>query len=473
VRRFLRRLRHGKAARAARQAKARLAARLPWLGTAGASPWLRRGVLAAVLLAVALIPYPVLADQPGLPGCQRNCKGPELNMLRWTMPLSGTGAWTVSSGLDGTSPASGQAYVAVGDGLAAIGDGLLVTAVTENGGQPLWQEQLPGFSAGAQIVSVRTWPDEITVGVVTGTKRTEVVLNGLNGAVIGQYPAALFGGAVGGSPDYTVIVGPTSVVSYDNVSGKVRWRRATKAGAQVWRTDGQYLYLAESAGYLSGAPVTGLLRIDIATGAEQQVIPFGSTSFAGSLAAAYDSVVLFTSAAGTTAYDGYSGLTLWSVPGAIPEGYDPVQGLVYLTRGSTLLAVQPVTGRISSTLPGISGDTYVIRGGIALGLDLGSDGTAWGYDLVSQRAALTTAGLGWPHYFSDLSGVGGSADPDGSTVVIAACGAATPTPSGSAGTGSGSPAPSAPGASGSGLASPPPPASLETCTQPELVGLSL
>jgi hypothetical protein len=64
---------------------------------------------------------------------------------------------------------------------------------------------------------------------------------------------------------------------------------------------------------------------------------------------------------------------------------------------------------------------YVVRSGVALGLDQGGNGDAWGYDLAVQRVTLAAAGLPWPHYFVDLSGVGGSADPASDLVIIAAC----------------------------------------------------
>jgi hypothetical protein len=64
---------------------------------------------------------------------------------------------------------------------------------------------------------------------------------------------------------------------------------------------------------------------------------------------------------------------------------------------------------------------YVVRNGAALGLDQGASGDAWGYALARQRVTLAAAGLPWPHYFVDLSGLGGSADQAGNLVVIAAC----------------------------------------------------
>lgn len=430
-------------------------------------------MLVAVLLAVVLIPYPVLADQQGAPACRHGCHGPaQVNMQRWTAPLTGA-SWVAGQGLAGTSPASGAAYLAVSDGVAAIGLGLTVNAFAENSGKPLWQVELAGFPVGAQIVSVRTWPDEVTVGVVAGTRRTEVVLDGTTGAVTGQYPSALYGGAIGGSGRYTVIIAPDAVISYSNLSGRVLWRRTTRSANQAWRSDGTYLYLAQSSGgYLSGSPVSGLLRIDIGSGAVHQVVPLDSTVFAGALAAVYDTVVLFTTATATTAYDGTTGLTLWSQPGTSPAGYDPTRRRIYLSSGQSMISVLPRNGRVDSTVSGVGGNTYVIRDGVALGLDLlGADGEAWGYDVAAQRVALAASGLGWPHYFTDLSGVGGSADPAGNTVVIAACAATgpVPVPSGSA--------------SASGLASPPPPSpgatsstsppAAQPCTQPELVGLAL
>src|SRR5205085_4550579 len=98
-----------------------------------------------------------------------------------------------------------------------------------------------GFPAGAAIVSVRTWPGEVTAGVsyqVAGHRqRTEVVISAAAGTVAGRYPAAVFGGAVAASPKYTVIVGATAVTSYDNATGHIRWQRPTGPVAQAWRAD--------------------------------------------------------------------------------------------------------------------------------------------------------------------------------------------------------------------------------------------
>ena len=135
------------------------------LGTAGKSPRLRRWVLAAALLGVALVPYPVqgAAGVPPATACRSGCRAGVPSMVRWTTPLSG--AWNVAPGLAGTVPASGLAYAAVGGGLAAVGAGLTVTAYSSRTGALEWRDTLTGFPAGAVIVSVRAWPGEVTAGV--------------------------------------------------------------------------------------------------------------------------------------------------------------------------------------------------------------------------------------------------------------------------------------------------------------------
>jgi hypothetical protein len=414
-------------------------------GTAGPSSRLRRLVLAVVLLGVALLPYPTqgAVGVPPASACRPGCRaGSVPGMVSWTVPLSGS--WDVVPGLTGTVPASGLAYVSVGDGLAAVGAGLTVSGYSSRTGALRWRVTLAGFPAGAAIVSVRTWSGEVTVGVsypavptranspvrsngaAFGLKRTEVALSDATGAQTGRYPAAEWGGAVAGSPQDTVIVGTTAVTSYDNATGHIRWQRPTGPVAQAWRTDGSFLYVAVSAsGFVGSAPVTALRRIDLATGAELLVLPLESLSYSGELSAAFDGTVLFSSATGVTAYGGTSGATLWTIRGAVPEGTDPRSKRIYLTKGSNLVSVDPLTGRITATASGSAVDgsagVYVVRGGIALGLDQGPNGDAWGYDIAAQRVTMASAGLPWPHYFVDLAGVGGSADPASGMVVIAAC----------------------------------------------------
>jgi len=464
------------------------------LGTAGASPRLRRWVLAAALVGVALLGYPALgaAGVPPAAACRSGCRaGSVSSMISWTRALPGS--WQVLGGLTGTVPASGLGYLAVGDGVAALGNGLSVYAYSSATGVPLWQDTLDGFPAGAAIVSVRTWPGEVTAGVdytqAGQAERTEVVISGPAGTMSGRYPAAPFGGAVAGSPRYTVVVGATAVTSYDNATGRVRWRVPTGQVPQAWRTDGGTLYVAESSGgFVGSAPVTALRQINLSTGAEQVIRPLVGLSFDGTLSLAFDGVVLFSSAAGVTTYDGTTGAWLWSLAGAVPEGTDPARNRIYLTRGSSLIAVNPVTGQVTATASGSAADgsagMFVVRDGVALGLDQGANGDAWGYDIAVQRVTLAAAGLPWPHYFVDLGGVGGSADPANDQVVIAACAQLAPGPSASpsasasaqTATAPASPGSAAPASAATPSPSPSPsPSSApgQGCLRPELVGLSL
>jgi hypothetical protein len=127
-----------------------------------------------------------------------------------------------------------------------------------------------------------------------------------------------------------------------------------------------------------------------------------------------------------TAYSGSTGGALWSMPNVVPEGADPSADLLYLTTsGGALVGVDPLTGAVrasvtGSTAGGAAG-MYVVRGGVALGLDSGQGGDAWGYDFVAGRVTWTAPGLPWPHYFADLSGLGGSAGQSTNVVVIAVC----------------------------------------------------
>jgi len=443
--------------------------------------WVSRGVLAAVLLAVVFFPVtgPASGQQPT--ACH-GCRAQSASAQRWTATLQGD--WAIGAGATGTVPASGQAYVAVGGGIAAVGDGLTVTGYQLSNGAQLWQATLDA-PAGSAISSVRAWPGVVTAGVVApnGATRTEVALDDASGAELRQYPAAVFGGAVAASAATTVVVGPASVISYDNATGKVRWQRKTGAG-QSWRADGDILYVAESAGgYLGSAPVTSLRVINLGSGAERTLRSPPGHSFSGRLALAADGVVLFTSAAGVTAYSGSTGGMLWSISAAVPEGADSAAQLVYLTvAGGALAGVDPLTGKVRGTVPGAtagaSAGIYVVRGKVALGLDSGQGGEAWGYGMAAARVIWTASGLPWPHYFSDLSGLGGSADESGRTVVVAICAkvaaagntTTTPADTASSATASGSPGTSAPAASGS---STPTAAPVQLCAKPELVALNV
>jgi len=459
--------------------------------------WVRRGVLAAALLAVVFVPVPGAASGQQAAACH-GCRAQPASAQRWTAGLPGT--WAVAAGATGTVPASGQAYVAVGAGIAAVGDGLTLTGYGLSDGRQLWQVALSA-PAGSAIISVRAWPGVVTAGVAApgGRTRTEVVLDSVTGEELGRYPAALFGGAVAASAATTVIVGPDAVTSYANGSGRIRWQRPTGPG-QSWRADGDLLYVAESpGGYLGSAPVTGLRVINLGSGAMRTLHAPPGHAFSGTLALAADGAVLFTSAAGVTAYSGSTGGTLWSMTTAVPEGADPATGLVYLTvSGGALVGVDPLTGAVRASVSGAtaggSAGIYVVRGGVALGLDNGQGGEAWGYDVAAGRVTWTATGLPWPHYFADLSGLGGSADESGDTVVVAVCPRTvpaappatpptTPAAGGTATSGTAAPGTAASGAAttpaatataaASSASSSPSAAPAQLCAAPELVALSV
>jgi hypothetical protein len=324
-------------------------------------------------------------------------------------------------------PALGQAYVAVGGGVAVLGTGLSVTGYQLSTGKQLWQTALDA-PLGTEIISVRAWPGAITVGLLApdGRARTEFVLNATTGNPMRHYPAAVFGGAVAASTSATVIVGPATVTSYNNATGRVRWQHET-AGGQAWQVDGPTLYMAESpGGYLGSSQVTALRVFDLATGTQRVLSsPLGSP-FSGTLAIAADGAVLFASPSGVTAYSGSTGGTLWMKRGAVPEGTDPAAGLVDLTLpGGALAAVDPSSGTVRASVPasaatGAAG-LYVVRAGVALGLNSGANGTAWGYNMAKGTVAWTSPALPWPHFFADLSGLGGSAALSDDMVVVTAC----------------------------------------------------
>jgi len=324
-------------------------------------------------------------------------------------------------------PAIGQAYVAVGGGLAVLGNGLTLTAFALANGAPRWQVTLAA-PIGAAVLSVRAWPGVVTAGILSanGRERTEAVIDAATGRQLRRYKAAVFGGAVAASLASTVIVGPTGVTGYDNKTGRARWSHLTGVN-RSWRTDGSTLYVAESAGgYRASAPVTALRVINLQSGTERTLgSPLGQP-FSGTLAMATGGAVLFASAAGVTAYSGSTGGALWTMAAAVPEGADPVADLIYLTSaGSTLTGVDPLTGDVKASVSGStaagSASMYVVRGGVALGMDSGANGTAWGYSAAAGRVTWTSPVLPWPHYFSDLSGLGGSTDTTGDVLVVTAC----------------------------------------------------
>jgi hypothetical protein len=394
----------------------------------------RRIALAAALLVVVLIPLPVLiADtSPQVPACAgRDCHARVVSAQRWAVPLAGfwsAGTGPGTSGDGGTVPLGGQgAYLAVGNGFAVVGTGLTLTCYAEDTGRERWNTTLAA-PAGTEIVSVRAWAGVITAGLLApgGQSRTEVVLDAATGAQRRHYPAAVFGGAVAASSATTVVINRARVISYDNATGRVRWQRVTTA-EESWQADGRTLYLAQApGGSLSSSPVTALKVINLTTGAERVLSSPLGQPFSGTLAMATGGAVLFASSAGVAAYSGATGDLLWKRTGWVPEGTDPpARQADFTVPGGALVGVDPLTGRVRATAPaGTATGTaamYVVRGGIALGLDSGPNGDAWGYDMTTGRVTWTWPALPWPHFFSDPSGLGGSAAVSGDTVVVTAC----------------------------------------------------
>lgn len=377
-----------------------------------------------MLIGAAFVPGRVSGSPAGRcihPRCQR-----QVAHVEWTRPLPGS--WTAQSGALGTVLSQGQAYAGVGSGVAAVGFGMTVAAYRLSTGRPLWTGGLTGFPVGSSVVSVRSWSGVVTAGVSvpstgTGTSlRYEVVLSATTGSQLRTYPSAAYGGAVQADAARTVVVGTRDVTSYANATGEVIWRRPIGSVAQAWRVDGDHLLITESkGGYLGASPVTALRRIEMRTGAQAVLRPSGKP-FQGALSYAIGSVVLFSSPAGLSAYSVSDGQLLWQAPDAQPEVVDAIRQVVYVVSGGALTGLDPVTGKAitHAATPGAVG-LYAVSDGVAVGLDEGALGDAWGYDLARKRVIWTTRAMPWPHFFVDLSGVGGSADRSGRTMVLASC----------------------------------------------------
>ncbi len=391
--------------------------------TRGQAAWVRRGVLAIVLAGAAVIPSRA-SSAPSKPCAGSSCL--TSGRVRWTARLPGR--WIAQSGLTGTVTSQDSPYAAESNQVAAVGFGTTVLAFSAGAGRRLWQDQLTGFPAGSSIVSIRAWSGVVTAGVdVPGrtagqSVRREVVLAARTGVRRDTYPAALYGGAVTADARRTVVVGTRSVTSYDNATGKPLWRQGTGSAEQAWRVDGTELYVTESRdGYLGSAPVTALRRINLETGNERVVSPPGS-AFAGQLSLVTDGVVVFSGPGGLTGYVGSTGQLLWHRAGVLPEFVDVEPPTLYVASGTALVGIDPVSGGNTTrqAAPGAAG-LYAVRGGIALGLDQGALGDAWGYSFATRRVVWTSERLPWPHFFVDLSGLGGSADPSSDTVLLADC----------------------------------------------------
>src|SRR5215472_6197184 len=201
--------------------------------------------------------------------------------------------------------------------------------------------------------------------------------------------------------------------------------------------DGNHLYMAVAAGRHLGATVAALRRIDLNTGAEREVRPRGQ-AFTGTLSLAFGGAVLFADASAVRAYGETTGRLLWRFPGALADAADAVAGRLYLLSGNTLIEVDPGTGRTLAHVAGAaaasSSGLYAVRDGDVLGIDHGAVGKAWGYDVAAQQVLWTSRPLPWPHYFVDLSGIGGSAPPGQDAVLLAICGQVGTQPAGTTST---------------------------------------
>ena len=62
-----------------------------------------------------------------------------------------------------------------------------------------------------------------------------MLLSAGDGRQLRSFPAAPFGGAITANSQDTVVIGPTSVTSYDNATGRVDWTRVTGSATQGWQ----------------------------------------------------------------------------------------------------------------------------------------------------------------------------------------------------------------------------------------------
>jgi outer membrane protein assembly factor BamB len=393
------------------------------------SVWARRAVLAVVLVGAAVIPGRASSLQTK--HCSgRNCRA--AGSILWTSALPGS--WQVQPGATGTVTSQDAAYAAVGGGVAVVGSGTRIAAFDAATGHPLWQTSLASASAGVVIVSVRAFAGVVAVGIEPSGGgnggRQEEILSASTGQPIRTYPAADYGGAIQADRARTVIVGTRAVIAYSNATGREVWSRPTGPGDQAWRVAGNDVFVTGTAARGADAGrITALRRINLRTGAEQ-VVRLHGRAVGGTLSDVVDApgglpVALFSSAGGVLAYDAADGRLLWPQAGAVLELTDNSAATVYLARGSALRGIDAGTGTtVSTTAVSVAGSLYSVSGGVAFALDQGGIGEAWGYDLVKDKIVWTSGSQGslpWPHFFVDLSGLGGSASPGTDIVVVAIC----------------------------------------------------
>jgi hypothetical protein len=390
-------------------------------------------LLAIVLVGAAVIPGRASSQQ------SQHCTGQRCSpagSVLWTRALPGS--WIAQPGVSGTVTDRDASYAAVGSGVAAVGSGTAVTGYDVRTGQWLWHIGLTGIPAGSAIVSVRAFSGVVAVGVEPlagqrGAERDEVILAAATGRQLRIYPAAAYGGAVEADAARTVIVGSTAVIAYANGTGHVLWRRPIGPGTQTWRVCGQDLFVTEAGGRVGAAAgVSAVRRISLLTGAQRIIRPQLADMFPGTLSGAIEvaqpsghpptEVLLFSGSSGVAAY-GPTGHLLWQKPSAVLELADAGQGVVYLAIGSSLEGIDALSpgAVVSSAAISVAASLYWVRDGVALGLDQNALGEAWGYNLSTRRVVWTSAALPWPHFFVDLSGLGGSASPASDIALLATC----------------------------------------------------
>jgi outer membrane protein assembly factor BamB len=390
----------------------------------GAWVWARRALLAVVLLGAVVIPSRATSQQT------QHCSGTRCRAagsILWAASLPGR--WVTETGVAGTVPSPDAGYTALGGGLAVFAEGLRVTAFGLDTGSREWQTTITGFPSGSEIVGVRAFASVVAVGVQpppgVAPERDEVIVSAATGGQLRTYPAAAYGGAVAADGDSVVVVDQAAVTAYENSTGRVLWSRAIGPPGQTWQVSGQYVYVAQPDG---SAGVQEVRRISLSTGAEVVLHP-ASSVYPGTLSAVVDGVMLFSTPGEVAAYNGDTGALLWHKPQMVLELADPSASAVYLASGTALVGLDIASGHVvSRTSLSVAGSLYWVSGGVALGLDQNALGDAWGYSLDSHRVLWTSAGLPWPHFFVDLSGLGGSATPGGRVALIATCARVGPKP---------------------------------------------
>jgi len=385
--------------------------------TRGPATWARRGILAAVLVAALVAPGRASSLQV------QHCTGLRCTRpgsVLWTRPLAGS--WFAQPGVSGTVTSPDGAFAASGDGVAVLGTGLAVTAISESTGKQIWRVPLTGFPATWAIVGVRAFTGVVAVGVEPSagraSTRDEVILSAATGARLRTYRAAPYGGAVAATTASTVIVGQHKVTDYANATGRAIWSRPTGSAGQTWQVAGGDIYVTSSS---AGAPaLPEIQQISLADGTER-TLHHPSGGFRGTLAEVVAGDLVFTGPDGVDVYDA-AGRLLWSRASASVELTDAGRGVVYLASGGKLLGIGISSGVVLTWAPiSVAASLYWVTGGVALGLDENGLGQAWGYDLATRKVVWSSSGVPWPHFFVDLSGLGGSASTGSDIVLLASC----------------------------------------------------